>query len=83
MDKQIIEMAFALSIIILPLIIVFGFVYKIKLKEIESKVDNSEKVQFQAEIASMKHRIMTLERIVTDKGYQLDDEISKLKSVKQ
>ncbi|MCL1040346.1 hypothetical protein L2712_01600 [Shewanella marisflavi] len=42
------------------------------------KEDNSELDQLKAEIDQLKARIVTLEKIVTDKAYQLRDEIDKL-----
>lgn len=58
------------------------FKQKAKMSALEKKVDSSEKVKLEEEIASIKHRLVVLEKIVTDKGYQLDEEISKLKSIK-
>lgn len=58
------------------------FKHKAKMTALEKKVDSSEKVQFEEEIASLKHRVVTLEKIVTTKGYQVNEEIETLKSVK-
>lgn len=58
------------------------FKHKTKIASLERKVDSSEKVQLEEEITSIKHRLVVLEKIITDKGYQLDEEIEKLKSVK-
>ena len=58
------------------------FKQKAKMSALEKKVDSSEKVQLEEEIASIKHRLVVLEKIVTDKGYQLQEEIEKLKSIK-
>lgn len=82
MEKQTIEMVFVLCMVIFPLLIIFGFIYLMKIREIESKINKSEKIQFKDEMASMKHRLVTLEKIVTEKGYQVTEEISELKSVK-
>lgn len=54
------------------------FKHKAKIKSLEQKFDTSEKVQMQEEIASIKHRLVVLEKIVTDKGYQLNEEINKI-----
>ncbi|ABO22706.1 hypothetical protein SHLO109777_09435 [Shewanella loihica] len=44
----------------------------------QASVDNSEIDALKAEIDKLKSRIATLEKIVTDKAYQLGDEIDKL-----
>ncbi|KIO36614.1 hypothetical protein [Shewanella sp. cp20] len=44
----------------------------------KGSVDNSEIDELKAEIDKLKSRIATLEKIVTDKAYQLGDEIDKL-----
>ena len=58
------------------------FKQKAKMSALEKKVDSSEKVKLDEEITSIKHRLVVLEKIVTDKGYQLEEEIEKLKSIK-
>ncbi|NRA84160.1 MAG: hypothetical protein HRU22_10465 [Gammaproteobacteria bacterium] len=66
--------------------IVFGFPwlsydyfkYKTKMKELEAKFNESQKVKMSDEIGSMKHRLVVLEKIITDKGYEIDNEIDKL-----
>ncbi len=58
------------------------FKHKSKMTALEKKVDSSEKVKFEEEIASLKHRVVVLEKIVTDKGYQVSEEITNLKSIK-
>jgi len=83
------ELLIVFGFVTLLMFIIFGFVvfikfieYKGKVKAVEDKLDKSERVQFQEEMTSLKHRVMVLEKIVTDKGYQLDEEIAKLKSIK-
>ena len=58
------------------------FKQKAKMNALEKKVDSSEKVQLDEEISSIKHRLVVLEKIVTNKGYQIDEEIEKLKDKK-
>jgi len=55
------------------------FKQKAKMSALEKKVDSSERVKLDEEIISIKHRLVVLEKIVTDKGYQLEDEIERLK----
>ncbi len=56
------------------------YAYKTRMTDIEGRIDNSEKINMQEEMASIKHRLVVLEKIVTDKGYQLHDEFEQLKS---
>ena len=42
------------------------------------RVDADELAKVNAEITELKQRIITLEQIVTDKSYQLKDEIDQL-----
>ena len=44
----------------------------------KNRVDAKELQQVNEEITALKERVMTLEKIVTDKSYQLHDEINKL-----
>jgi hypothetical protein len=54
------------------------FKYKTKMRELETKLNESEKVKVDDEISSMKHRLVVLEKIITDKGYEIDNEIRNL-----
>jgi hypothetical protein len=54
------------------------FKYKTKMRELETKLNESEKVKVGDEISSMKHRLVVLEKIITDKGYEIDNEIRNL-----
>jgi hypothetical protein len=54
------------------------FDHRVKMKNLEVKVDNSEKVNLEEELQSIKHRLVVLEKIVTDRRYQLEEEIDKL-----
>ncbi|MFT5236081.1 MAG: hypothetical protein ACI8SK_000767 [Shewanella sp.] len=54
------------------------FKYKTKMKQLEAKLQDSEKVQVIDELNSVKHRLVVLEKIITDKGYEVNEEIRKL-----
>jgi hypothetical protein len=43
-----------------------------------ARMDNREMEAMKAELDKLKSRIITLEKIVTDKSYQLGDEIERL-----
>ncbi|SNY54650.1 hypothetical protein SAMN06297280_2700 [Arsukibacterium tuosuense] len=60
--------------------IVGGFVYagyEVYMKT-KSKAGKGELEGLQAELQRLKERVSTLESIVTDKSYQLKDQINKL-----
>ncbi|MCK8044701.1 hypothetical protein MSG37_07385 [Shewanella sp. 1CM18E] len=44
----------------------------------KGRIDADELVLVNKELKELKERVMTLEKIVTDKSYQLHDEIDKL-----
>ena len=46
------------------------------------KLLTQENAQLRAEIGSMKDRLATVERIVTDSGYQIGHEIERLRDTK-
>lgn len=62
---------------------IFGadfFKYRFRMKQLEAKIDSSDKMKLIDEVESMKHRLVVLEKIVTDKGYEVNEEINKLKN---
>ena len=66
---------------VLPWLSADYFKYKSKIKELEAKLDEVDKVKMIDELASMQHRLVVLEKIVTDKKYSLNEEIANLKSM--
>ncbi|WP_065188107.1 hypothetical protein [Shewanella woodyi] len=54
------------------------FKYKTKMKQLEAKLQDSEKVKVIDELDSVKHRLVVLEKLITDKGYEVNEEIRKL-----
>lgn len=73
------------------LIIIFAFVlpivfvgiwttHKKEMIKLSAELGDSEKANMQNELMAVKTRLEVLEAIVTDKKYQLDQEISGLKS---
>ncbi|RYV00749.1 hypothetical protein SOPP22_18265 [Shewanella sp. OPT22] len=62
---------------------IFGadfFKYRLRMKQLEAKIDSSDKMKLIDEVESVKHRLVVLEKIITDKGYEVSEEINKLKS---
>ncbi|QBF82293.1 hypothetical protein EXU30_05950 [Shewanella maritima] len=61
---------------------IFGadfFKYRLRMKQLEAKIDSSDKMKLIDEVESLKHRLVVLERIVTDKGYEVSESINQLK----
>ncbi|NKF49611.1 nitrite reductase [Shewanella sp. WXL01] len=61
---------------------IFGadfFKYRLRMKQLEAKIDSSDKMKLIDEVESLKHRLVVLERIVTDKGYEVNESINQLK----
>ena len=54
------------------------FSYKKEMAKLGTKVDHVEDSVTQRELDNIKQRLVVLERIVTDKGYNLNEEIAGL-----
>lgn len=54
------------------------FKYKTKMKKLEVETDGGQESANTQEIRQLKERIANLEKIVTDRGYQLGREIEAL-----
>jgi hypothetical protein len=55
------------------------FSYKKEMAKLGSKVDHVEDNAMKNELDNIKQRLIVLEKIVTDKNYELNEEISNLK----
>lgn len=76
-----IENALIIALIFgLPWISYDYFKYKTKMKQLETKLQESEKVKMIDEMQSIKHRLVVLEKIITDKGYEVNEEIQNLRA---
>lgn len=54
------------------------FSYKKEMAKLGTKVDHAEESAVKNELANIKQRLIVLEKIVTDKNYDLNEEISSL-----
>ena len=54
------------------------FSYKKEMAKLGTKVDHVEDNAMKNELDNVKQRLIVLERIVTDKNYDLNDELSSL-----
>lgn len=64
-------------IIVIVLITNF-FTYKKDMAKLGTKVDHVEDSAMKNELNNIKQRLIVLERIVTDKNYDLNEELSNL-----
>ena len=54
------------------------FAHKTEVKKLESEGGNAETKKLQQEVESLKQRVEVLEKIVTDKNYQLKEQFRDL-----
>jgi hypothetical protein len=76
----------AFIVIGLPVILIFGqplirrwFDHREKRMEIEARMTAEKAAQYAAHSERLEQRVRVLERIVTDKGIDISDEIEKLR----
>jgi|GEM_PF-1424559 len=74
-----IDQIIIVALIVSPWLVGGYFDYRTKIKALETKFSESERSNLLEENKSIKHRLEVLEAIVTDKGYELDDRIRKIK----
>lgn len=84
MDGAVIGLLAVIFAFIFPIIMVGMYnSHKKEMLKLNSQLTDSEKQRYDNDIAQMQKRLAVLEAIVTDKRYQLDQDISELKVVKQ
>ena len=67
---------------VLPIVVIGVWTtHKREMAKVNANLNDSEKENIHNELASVKSRLEVLEAIVTDKKYQLHQEISELKAV--
>lgn len=54
------------------------FSYKKEMAKLGTKVDHAENNAIKSELDNIKQRLIVLEKIVTDKNYDLNEEITNL-----
>jgi len=77
------ELALIFGFVICIIGMKYYFSYKTRITHLEGKINSSEKINMQEEMASIQHRLVVLEKIVTDKSYQLHEEFEQLKTTKE
>jgi Na+-transporting methylmalonyl-CoA/oxaloacetate decarboxylase gamma subunit len=82
MDDGMVFVLIILFAFVLPIVLVgTWFSHKKEMAKANANLNYSEKENIQNELASVKGRLEVLEAIVTDKKYQLHQEITELKAV--
>jgi hypothetical protein len=67
--------------IVLIVLITQYFGYRKSMTKLDRKVSSISDNEIQKELDNVKQRLIVLERIVTDKNYDLNDELSKIKGL--
>lgn len=82
MEEGMVFVLIILFAFVLPIVMVGTWSsHKKEMAKASANLNNSEKTNMQNELASVKNRLEVLEAIVTDKKYQLHQEITELKAV--
>ena len=82
MDDSMVFVLIILFAFVLPIVFVgIWLSHKKEMAKANANLNNSEKENMQNELASVKGRLEVLEAIVTDKKYQLQQVLTKLKAV--
>ncbi|MGK0304398.1 MAG: Na+-transporting methylmalonyl-CoA/oxaloacetate decarboxylase gamma subunit [Gammaproteobacteria bacterium] len=82
MDEGMVFVLIILFAFVLPIVLIGTWTsHKKEMAKVNANLNISEKENMQNELASVKTRLEVLEAIVTDKKYQLHQEITELKAV--
>ena len=82
MEQGMVFVLIILFAFVLPIIMVGTWSsHKKEMAKANTSLNHSEKENMKNQLAAVKSRLEVLEAIVTDKKYQLDQEITKLKAV--
>ena len=82
MDNGMVFVLIILFAFVLPIVFVgIWSSHKKEMAKANANLNNSEKENMQNELAAVKGRLEVLEAIVTDKKYQLQQVLTKLKAV--
>lgn len=82
MDDGMIFVLIILFAFVLPIVFVgIWTTHKKEMAKANANLNNSEKENLKNELAAVRSRLEVLEAIVTDKKYQLNQEITGLKAV--
>ncbi|HDZ09445.1 hypothetical protein [Pseudohongiella sp.] len=67
------------TFIVLIVLITQFFEYRKSMAKLNAKVGEANDSQVQKELENVKQRLIVLERIVTDKNYDLNEEFGKIR----
>ncbi|MDP5129440.1 MAG: hypothetical protein NWQ54_01060 [Paraglaciecola sp.] len=84
MDEGMLFVLIILFAFVLPIVIIGTWTsHKKDMAKLNANLNDSEKSNIKNELAAVKSRLEVLEAIVTDKKYQLSEEISGLRSAEK
>jgi hypothetical protein len=85
-DKDIAKIFIVFIVVGLPMILIFGHPFLKRLlehrerrMELEARMTAEKAAQYAAHTERLEQRVRVLERIVTDKGLEVSDEIERLR----
>ncbi|MGK0268666.1 MAG: Na+-transporting methylmalonyl-CoA/oxaloacetate decarboxylase gamma subunit [Paraglaciecola sp.] len=82
MEEGMVFVLIILFAFVLPIVMVGTWSsHKKEMAKANANLNHSEKENMKNQLAAVKSRLEVLEAIVTDKKYQLDQEITQLKAV--
>lgn len=82
MDEGMVFVLLILMVFVLPIVIIGVWTtHKKEMAKLSASLNDSEKENIKNELVAVKTRLEVLEAIVTDKKYQLNQEITELKAV--
>ena len=82
MDDGMIFVLIILMVFVMPIVVIGVWTtHKKEMAKLNASLNDSEKENMKNELAAVKTRLEVLETIVTDKTYQLNQELTKLKAV--
>lgn len=82
MEEGMVFVLIILFAFVLPIVMIGVWTsHKKEMAKANANVSNTEKESIKIELASVKSRLEVLEAIVTDKKYQLHQEITELKAI--
>jgi hypothetical protein len=82
MDEGVVFVLLILMVFVLPIVIIGVWTtHKKEMANLNANLNDTEKENIKNELVAVKTRLEVLEAIVTDKKYQLNQEITELKAV--
>jgi hypothetical protein len=82
MDEGVVFVLLILMVFVLPIVIIGVWTtHKKEMANLNANLNDTEKENIKNELVAVKTKLEVLEAIITDKKYQLNQEITELKAV--